>query len=134
MMTMNPQPQLTLEGSLRVLRVMHISFVVAALLIIYVGEKAGPHDAGTIQSAFLYILALAAGASAVFGWMFQKKMNAAAEQQSSSGMPIEQTSLQRRQAGYMIAFACALSVIVYGFVLIFEGLRGPKSCRFTQSE
>ena len=118
---MNQQPQLTLEGSLRLLRTMHISFVLAALMIMYVGEKSGPHDAAPIETSLFFALAAAAGASAIFGWTFHRKMAAAAGQESDSGMPISQTSLQRRQAGYIIGFACSLSVVMFGFVLIFLG-------------
>jgi hypothetical protein len=118
---MNQPFQLTPETSLRVLRTVHISFLVASVLIIYVGETAAPRDSAAIKSSVFYALAIAAGLAALFGWTFQRKMSAAAEQQAISGMPIELAALQRRQVGYMIAFACSLSVTLYGFVLLFLG-------------
>jgi hypothetical protein len=123
---MNQLPQLTPETSLRVLRTIHISFLVASGLIIYVGETAAPRGSAAIESSLFYLLSVVAGLSALFGWAFQRKMSAAAEQQAISGMPIELTALQRRQVGYMIAFACSLSVVLYGFVLLFLGATRPQ--------
>ena len=106
----------TIEATLRRLRILHAAMMGAVVLYFWIGERIRPSEPRQ-PSPVIYVLLGATGA--VFAGMtlwFRKKAMESAEEASRVN-PGDAQALARLRMGYIVSFAFAETVVLFGFVL-----------------
>jgi hypothetical protein len=128
-----PQPQVSTDAALRVVRIIHLAMLASAVLYVLVGEIVGPKgfigeftdltsgdpvplDESVIWNGFV-VLGVALAFVAI---VLRQKLTSAA-QETLLRSPGDAAALGRWRMAHIIAFALAESVVLFGLVLRILG-------------
>lgn len=110
-----------IDNQLRLLRFVHVSFLIASGLYVWIGTIAAPKDASPVDPTIYAVLGATALFAAIAAFMFKAKMTDRAEERMRENAVPDTKLLLQWRAGYIIAFACSEAVVLFGFVLLFLG-------------
>jgi hypothetical protein len=123
-----PQHLLTLDGTVRHIRILHAILLFTMVLDPVIAEKIGshqPHDVHVIWLSYLILVLIVCG----IAFYFQiKRVRPAA--QTLQTQPDNAPALVRWRAGNIVSFVLAESVMLYGFALRFMGATLQQSLPF----
>ena len=114
-----PQPILSLDSSVRVVRILYAVILYSMLLFILMAERFlhyEPHDVHLIWMVFLVTSLMVIGVAVFFRL---KTLQPAAE--TLQTIPDDRTAASRWRFGNILSFALAESLLLFGFALRFLG-------------
>jgi len=114
-----PQPALTLDNSIRLIRIIYGALLFAMILNIRMAEKLSHQEPLDIHVIWLALLANGLMAIGVAIFFRFKMLQPAAE--TLQERPDDQTALARWRAGSILSFVLVETVALFGFVLRFIG-------------
>ncbi|MGA8220819.1 MAG: hypothetical protein WB780_04130 [Candidatus Acidiferrales bacterium] len=114
-----PQPLLTLDGTVRHIRILHTILLFTLIVYPIVAEKIGPHQSRDISVIWLSILAVSLIVCGIAFYFQFKRVRPAAERLQVQ--PDDASALVRWRAGNIVSFVLVEAVMLYGFALRFLG-------------
>ena len=123
-----PQPALTLENSIRAMRIIYAALLFAMILYVLMAEKLThhePHEVRIVGITFLATGLMIIGVALFFRF---KMLQPAGE--TLQEKPDDQTALARWRAGNILSFVLTEAVVLLGFALRFMGGTTMQSAPF----
>jgi hypothetical protein len=127
-----PQVVQSIDGTLRVLRIIHSALLLSMVLYIFVAERIArivTHPVQPIDHTFLASIAIVSIVAASTAFVFRIKMIGPALDTLQIA-PGDVSSLNRWRAGSIISYALAESIVLFGLALRSVGASLPQSAWF----
>ena len=110
----------TTEGTLRVLRVIHLALMVSMLLYVFIMRMMPANPSEMLNPRFIWALYATAAVTLAAGqWMRSKQLRIAFETLRTK--PDDTASLARWRVGVIISDVLAEATVLYGFVIHLLG-------------
>jgi hypothetical protein len=114
-----PQPGLTLENTIRSMRIIYVALLFTMILYVLMAEALTHHDVHDVH--VLWLAFLLTGLMIVgIALLFRIKMLQPAIE-TLQEKPDDQIALARWRAGNILSFVLAESIVLFGFALRFLG-------------
>ncbi|MGH9713431.1 MAG: hypothetical protein ACRD5M_09060, partial [Candidatus Acidiferrales bacterium] len=123
-----PQPALTLENSIRSIRIIFAVILFAMFLHVLTAEKLIQHEPQDVHRIWPGLLIVGLWDLAVLLYFRFKAVRSAEE--TLQTQPEDRTALARWRVGYIITFVLSESIVLFGFALRFLGGTPMQSLPF----
>jgi hypothetical protein len=109
----------SLNASVRLLRVIHVSFLISIGLFVWLSTILANTNTRQIKPLLYWILAVLSCWCVFTAFSFKKKLSGMSEVKFRAGTVLDAKEIRRWTAGYLVAFACSEAVVLYGFFALF---------------